>query len=60
MSRTTAIQQAVHRALERRRAVTDADAALGQMTILIKLDSRSGRPRTVIVRTESRERANGE
>jgi hypothetical protein len=52
-SRTDLILQAIHMEMERHRAEIDADDALRDVNVSVKLNQKTGLPRATIVRRES-------
>ena len=52
---TDRLKQAICKALEKRRARLDATDGLASLSLVLKLDSRTGRPREILVRTEESE-----
>ncbi len=57
--RADALLAALAAAVERHRAAIDGDPTLHQVTVVVTLDRRSGLPREVIWRPESRAEAPG-
>lgn len=52
MTTTDALIRTVTKALEQRRPQLDAGMALASVSVVVKLDRKTGRPRELIFRTE--------
>ena len=52
MTTTDALKIVVSKALEQRRAMLDADGDLASVSLIVKLDRRTGKPRELIFRSE--------
>jgi hypothetical protein len=49
---TDALKQTICKALEQRRAQLDAGLPLAAVTLIVKLDRKTGRPRELLFRSE--------
>jgi hypothetical protein len=52
MTTTDALKQAVCKALEQRRSQLDAGLPLASVSLIVKIDRKTGRPRELIFRSE--------